>query len=89
MNGLKCGIALYTNPIAEKQFTLQMNNLAAGNYYIQLFIAEGKKVFQNMIEHFTGSEWQQIQLPAYLSGGIYNIVVSNSQNKFTEKLVLQ
>ena len=42
-----------------------------------------------MIEHFTGSEWQQIQLPAYLSGGIYNIVVSNSQNKFTEKLVLQ
>ena len=43
LNGLKSGIALYTNPIAEKQFTLQMNNLAAGNYYIQLFIAEGKK----------------------------------------------
>ena len=89
INGPAQGISIYPNPVTQKLFILQMNNMPEGIYRINLFTADGKNIFEKMIRHSAGSESQQIQLPAVLSAGVYTIAASGNKSRFTQKLVIQ
>ena len=68
-------IFLYPNPALKHIFNVQMSNVTAGDYKLQVYDGAGRVVLRKSIEHFGGSSTQQVILPAGISAGAYRVVV--------------
>ena len=64
-------IAVYPNPVTGNTFTLQLNNVASGNYTIMLINAFGQIVFTDAISYPGGSGSQLINVNRRLAPGLY------------------
>ena len=89
IGGKQSSISVYPNPIAGNVMNLQLENIAKGNYTIQLVNTQGSVVMQTKLQHAGGSGTQNIDLPSTLSSGNYVLkAVDEKGVVFTEKVVL-
>jgi hypothetical protein len=82
-------ISVYPNPVISNTMNLQLENIAKGNYTIQLVNTQGSVVMQTNLKYAGGSGTQSIQMPSTVSGGNY-VLKATAENGmvFTEKVVV-
>ncbi|MGB8194954.1 MAG: hypothetical protein WCF67_23665, partial [Chitinophagaceae bacterium] len=81
------GASVYPSIVRSGQFNLQLTNLPAGNYKLNLFSTIGQLVFSRTINHGGGSSTQSITLPSSLQKGVYRMNVSGTTNNLTTIVV--
>jgi hypothetical protein len=69
--GITEGMAIYPNPVTNGDLQLQMNNMPAGEYGINIIDVTGQVILTKTIEYGAFSETQSILLNKDLSNGIY------------------
>jgi hypothetical protein len=84
-------INIYPNPITNKQFVIQFNQLDAGAYTVQLTDVMGRQVMQQVVNVSGENQSQTFKLPAISAGGVYLVKVTdmNSKSVFSTKVVVQ
>ncbi|MEO6230903.1 MAG: T9SS type A sorting domain-containing protein [Ferruginibacter sp.] len=86
----KGGINVYPNPVTGSSFGLEINNMPAGKYKVNLINTLGQIVFTNELSHTEGSSVETIQTGKKLSTGIYQLeVISNDEGVNNIKIVVQ
>ncbi|MEI2711489.1 MAG: T9SS type A sorting domain-containing protein [Chitinophagaceae bacterium] len=83
---------VYPNPIKNKTFTLQLFNIKAAEYKLQLFNSVGQEVyFQNLSLPLTSYISQNIDLKnASLPFGSYQLLLTNNLGyKQTERILIE
>ncbi len=81
-------IGVYPNPISGNVMNLQLVNQPKGKYAIQLFNNLGQEVYRSEFNHAGGSSAQTIQLSYKVVRGIYQLQVTNGDNRDTQKVIL-
>jgi hypothetical protein len=89
IGGKQSSISVYPNPVISNTMNLQLENVAKGNYTIQLVNTQGSVVMQTNLKYAGGSGTQSIQMPSTVSGGNY-VLKATAENGmvFTEKVVV-
>ena len=82
-------IAIYPNPVKEKIITLQLTNMAMGNYELALYNTAGQLAYSKQITHDGGSLSKNITLPANLAKGIYSVQLKDQQTLYNRLLIIQ
>jgi hypothetical protein len=84
-------INIYPNPITNKQFVIQFNQLDAGNYTVQVTDVTGRQIVQQSVTVGSENQSQTIKLPSITSGGFYLVKVTdiNKKSVFSTKVVVQ
>lgn len=89
---LSNSIQIYPNPIVEdNKFTIQFNDLTAGNYMLELVGMSGQPVLKKNIAISTKTNIQTITFPATNAKGLYlvRLVTANKKAVFEQKLMVQ
>ncbi len=81
-------VSIYPNPLVGRQLNLQFSALAEGNYTINVYDADGKKVANEMYKHIGGSTTKAFTLPV-LSTGNYKVEVRGANQSFVNNLVIK
>jgi hypothetical protein len=58
------------NPVLDKQVSLQATGLDKGQYTIRVFDANGRQVFNKLLNHTGGAITEVVQLPATIDKGV-------------------
>jgi hypothetical protein len=84
-------VSIYPNPVTNNQFTIQFNQMDAGNYSIQITDVMGRQVSQRSVSINGDNQSQNIKLNSLVSKGVYLIQVADANSKavFSTKIVLQ
>jgi hypothetical protein len=82
-------ITLYPNPVVGNSFSIQASNFVKGQYTINVYSATGQEVYTQAWSHSGGSTTETIQLPSTIRKGMYQLVVSNDENKFMKTFIVQ
>jgi hypothetical protein len=77
------GIGVYPSLVKNSQFTLQITNLPAGSYKMNIHSTAGQLVLSRTINHAGGSSTQTVNLPASVQKGVYRINMSGADNATT------
>ncbi len=88
LSGIVPSITVYPNPVTDKRFTVQMNNVDAGIYHIVLFNVLGKKLMEQKTEHPGGSASLQITLPSGILPGTYQLSFSGNNKVYLKKVII-
>jgi hypothetical protein len=84
------GIVVYPSIVKGTLFSLQMNNMAAGNYKLNIHTTTGQLVMSRVVNHAGGSSTQTINLPATIQKGVYKVsLVSNDAKAEISTIVVQ
>ena len=83
------GISVYPNAVTGKQFMLQLNDLSAGSYSLQLYNTAGQPVLTKTIQHAGGNATQAILLPQSLAAGMYRLRLGNGKGGYGMSLVVE
>ncbi|MGI8952291.1 MAG: T9SS type A sorting domain-containing protein [Chitinophagaceae bacterium] len=89
MGEARPNIAVYPNPVTIRNFTVQLTNLPAGKYTLQLYNNLGQLIISKTVEHPGGSASQTIYLPASVARGAYTFKFANSITRFIKTLIIQ
>lgn len=82
-------IRVFPNPIKESWFNLTINNFPKGNYTIAIYNSAGEKLFSKIINHQENIGTYRILTGRQISKGIFQIQISNAQEKLVERLVFK
>jgi hypothetical protein len=88
IGGKQSSISVYPNPVAGNVMNLQLENIAKGNYTIQLVNTQGSVVMQTKLQHAGGSGTQSIQIPTVSNGNYVLKATAENGVVFTEKVVV-
>ena len=83
------GFRVYPNPVQNKHFTLDMNNLAAGKYTLILTAINGQRVFEKSIRYTGGRESLGFDLPRSIAAGTYNLLLISGDFTGRTRLVVE
>jgi len=76
INNNRPQFSVYPNPAPRKQqLHVQLNNMVAGKYTLQLFNTEGKKVMERAITSDGNNLTQTISLPTGIAAASYRVVL--------------
>lgn len=79
------GIRVFPNPVSiSDKFNLFLENIPAGNYYINIISLNGALVQRSKFKHIGGMSVQEVQLPAKMMKGVYMIEVL-SENGYKKR----
>lgn len=84
-------INIYPNPVTDNQFTIQFNQLDAGNYTLQLTDVMGRQVMQRSLSINGDNQYQNIKLNSAIARGVHMVKVTDVNGKvvYSSKIVLQ
>jgi hypothetical protein len=85
----KGAITIYPNPVLNKMFNLQLNNMPQGKYELVVYNGLGQKLLAKTIEHGGGSATEQVILGVNILPGSYFVKIYNESTSFTSHLVVQ
>ncbi|MCW3113801.1 MAG: C-terminal target protein [Segetibacter sp.] len=88
MKGMS-GITVVPNPISGKIIRLQFTEVKKGSYTVSIFKSTGEKVYTGSILHNTGSANHTVELKSVLASGIYQLQVSDGEDKETISVLFQ
>jgi len=83
------GIVIAPNPVRGKNLSLQLNNLAKGNYTLNIFNSASQRVFSSTVSHAGGNSVQTLSLPASVTKGLYNVHVTNGTVSFNKTIIVE
>lgn len=86
--GTPGSIRLFPNPVVDKTFFIQLNDLPAGNYIFAVYNSASKKVYSTQYIHDGGTEAVRIDLKN-IPGGIYHVEVADSQQRYQTKVLIR
>lgn len=87
IQGTALSLTCFPNP-TNSTFTLHFNMELSSKVQVRIFSMDGKVVFQNEKERFTGEFIEMISLSG-LTPGVYTVEVVNVEGKFARKITLQ
>ena len=84
-------INIFPNPVTNNQFTIQFNELEAGNYTVQVTDVTGRQLMQQIVNVNGEKQSQTIRLGSSDARGVYLVKVTdqNSKSVFSTKIVVQ
>lgn len=82
-------MVLFPNPAHQKGVTLQLSNVAAGNYRLQLVSTSGQVVYTKALRHEGGSLSRGVSLPLTLSAGTYFVRLTTDGTTYQQVLVIR
>ncbi|MDB5206561.1 MAG: C-terminal target protein [Flavisolibacter sp.] len=82
----RSSITAYPNPVKDNIVSLSWN-LPKGNYRITLTNKLGQQVFSREIKHSGGSATQTLELGNNFLLGVYQLCVSNGEEKYVQQLI--
>jgi hypothetical protein len=82
-------LLVYPNPVRGGIVSFITPDMAKGTYNVKIFNSNAQVVYQMKYTHSGGSLSQQLQLPAGLKPGIYNLQLNDTQVKFQQSFLLQ
>ena len=83
-------ISVYPNPVTEKVFTIQTQNVAAGKYNVSMINAMGQTVMTTTINHAAGVSNETIRMNKVLSAGMYTVVLKGADGmQYQSELLAQ
>jgi len=68
---------------------LQLSNLAAGNYSLNMINANGQLVMAKPLQHTGGSVTETVELPANIASGIYQLSLTLNGTRYTETVIVK
>ena len=68
---------------------MQIPELNAGKYKIQVFNAVGQQVLTQTIEHLGGFAIRSVQLPSGSAPGVYTLILADEAVKMTKAFLVQ
>ena len=83
-DGVNQGISLYPNPVVNRSFTLELNDVLSTPASISVLEARGYLVFSKDVSTSTST----ISLPENLNAGIYFVKISSSTGQQTIRIVV-
>lgn len=83
------GIGVYPNIVRSGQFNLQITNLPAGNYKLNVHSGTGQLVYSRTINHTGGSATQSINLPSAMPKGIYRLNMFTTAENAVATIVVE
>ena len=78
------GIIIYPNPVVNGTMHLQLNNLPAGNYGLNILSTAGKIVFSKTISYDGDNDVQNINIDKAIANGIYILQVLHPDGSITK-----
>jgi hypothetical protein len=82
-------VTVFPNPAAQKQITLQINNMAKGTYKLELYNGVGQPVYIQTIQHDGGSLSRGFTLPASITAGMYYVKVRTGKEEHIQPLIVK
>jgi hypothetical protein len=82
-------ISVTPNPITGQSFNLQLDNMSAADYKMEMFNSVGQLVKMENIHHAGGSSAYIISLPANASKGVYLVKLTSGEKVITQKIQVQ
>lgn len=81
-------IGIYPNPVTNGLTALQFNQLAKGNYQINIYGSNGQLMQQKSITHVGGNASFQLNLPNSWAKGRYQLSVTGSNTSISTALII-
>jgi hypothetical protein len=84
-------VQLYPNPVPNKQFTVQFNQLQ-GKYTLQVTDVLGREISRSVVNVAGKGQAQPVQLPATTKAGVYLVKIidqASLQTVFSGKIIVQ
>jgi hypothetical protein len=82
------GIVVYPNPLKGTTFSIDLNNLAKGNYLLNLYNNMGQLVYTEQWLHNGSQATRVIDLKTDIPKGLYQLQLSNDNGfKITQKII--
>lgn len=89
-NGLSLsGINVAPNPVKNKSFMMSLDSKDLGSITIRLFDLSGRRVWESALEKTQQQFATEVNLPAQLPGGVYQLTVQSGQERQVIKLVVE
>jgi hypothetical protein len=79
---------LFPNPVVNKKVSVQAN-IEKGRYNIMVSNLDGKKIYDQVLDHNGGIISQSIQLPSTISPGIYLFTIRGNRVKILTQFVVK
>ena len=83
------GIAVYPTVVRGRQFSLQITNMPAGSYKLNVHNSSGQIIFTRTINHTGGSATQTVNVPAALAKGLYRINMFTPNDNVVTNIVIE
>lgn len=88
-NSKALAFTIAPNPVRGRQVNVQVANLDKGTYKLNIFNAAGQQVVSRSVGHAGGSATYQLDLPASVKSGIYNLQMKDGEKVLNKKLVVE
>jgi hypothetical protein len=82
-------IMVMPNPVKDKQLNIQLSGYEKGNYSLMLYNAAGSLVYSKQLTLNTGNTTMQVNLPAGLAKGIYQLAVTDGNTKHSKAISVE
>jgi hypothetical protein len=82
-------VTIQPNPVSNKLLNLHLNYLAVGNYTIAITNIGGQQIYNQKVLHSGGNSMQQIQLPSYITRGIYIVRLFNASTSYNIPVLIE
>lgn len=89
IGGATSSINIFPNPVTNHTFVLQMTNISAGNYTLEIYNTLGQLILNKIINHSGGSASQTIQLPAGTSRGEYHLKLLSTDIQINKMITVE
>jgi len=84
----RSSIVMYPNPVKDQTLYIKLDNQPKGKYVVRLFNNSGQQVFIKTIEHDGGSVTVPLDLRSVVSKGMFQVLISNGENRTTQQIII-
>jgi len=89
MNSKISSITVYPNPIKDRRMSITTENLAKGDYDIQIVGLDGKLVHTSSIKHLGGTATYTVNLTNTVASGMYQLVIKGKDYNETQRIIVE
>lgn len=82
-------LSVYPNPLKGNVVNLQLSDLAAGSYTVNVYDNAGRVIASRLLQHQGGSATEQVLIPATASKGVYRLELKGANQRLTQNIILQ
>jgi hypothetical protein len=82
-------LTLFPNPVVDRKVSIQAGNISKGQYKISVSNLNGKKLYDQTLDHPGGVISQVIQFPAETPPGIYSLCVNGNGLRLFKQFVVK
>lgn len=80
-------VTIFPNPVKGKVVGLQLNNIAKGNYTIQLFNSAGQLIALKKLQHNGGSASESLEINSAFAAGKFELLITGENLKLATAVI--